>query len=155
MIRKKDKILLKELIEDSRLKIVDLAERAGLTRQSVYSKIHNLKKSGVNFTVDINPEELGLNLKAYMFIQTDPNSKVWRKLTENIKKLREVSQLHCVLGRFDLIAEVVLKDKEQLKEMIKKIQSWHGVKKIETFIVYDTVKFDLKDPFIGVLEELK
>jgi len=151
MIRKKDKILLKELIGDSRLKIVDLAERTGLTRQSVYSKLHSLRKSGVNFTVDINPEELGLNLKAYMFIQADPNSKVWEKLTKNIMKLREVSQLHCVLGRFDLIAEVVLKDKEQLKEMIKKIRNWPGIKKIETFIVYDTVKFDLKDPFIGVL----
>jgi len=152
MIRKKDKILLKELLEDSRLKIVDLAERTGLTRQSVYSKIHNLRKSGVNFTVDINPEELGLNLKAYILIQADSNSEVRKKLTKNIKKLSEVSQLHYVLGRFDMVAEVILKDRKQLKEILKKFQSWHAIKKTETFIVYDTVKFNPKDPFIGVLK---
>ena len=151
MIRKKDKILLKELIEDSRLKIVDLAERTGLTRQSVYSKIHKFRKGGINFTVDINPEELDLNLKAYILIQADVRSEVRKKLTENIKKLKEVSQLHHVLGRFDMIAEVVLKDKKQLKEILKKFQSWPAIKKTETFIVYDTVKFNPKDPLIGVL----
>jgi len=151
MIRKKDKILLKELIEDSRLKIVDLAERTGLTRQSVYSKIHKFRKGGINFTVDINPEELDLNLKAYILIQADVRSEVRKKLTENIKKLKEVSQLHHVLGRFDMIAEVVLKDKKQLKEILKKFQSWPAIKKTETFIVYDTVKFNPKDPLVGIL----
>jgi DNA-binding Lrp family transcriptional regulator len=151
VIRKKDRILLKELIEDSRLKIVDLAERTGLTRQSVYSKIHNLRKNGVNFTVDINPEYLGLNLKAYILIQAEPNSDVRKKLTENIKKLREVSQLHYILGRYDIIAEVILKDRNQLKKILKKFQSWPAIKKTETFIVYDTVKFNLKDPFIVAL----
>jgi len=151
MIRKKDRLLLKELIEDSRLKIVDLSERTGLSRQSIYSKIHNLKNEGVNFTTDINPEKLGLNLKAYILIQVEPNSEVRKKLIEDIKKLREVTQLHYVLGRFDMIAEVVLKDKEQLKELLKKFQSWPMIKKTETFIVYDTVKFDLKDPFVGLL----
>jgi DNA-binding Lrp family transcriptional regulator len=151
MIRKKDRILLKELIEDSRLKIVDLAERTGLSRQSIYSKINKMKSEGVNFTVDINPEEFGLNLKAYILIQVEPNSEVRKKLIEDIKKLREVTQLHYVLGRFDMIIEVVLKDREQLKEILKKFQSWPDIKKTETFIVYDTVKFDLKDPFVGVL----
>jgi len=152
MIRKKDRILLKELIEDSRLKIVDLSERTGLTRQSIYSKIHNLRKSGVNFTTDINPEELGLNLKAYIFIQAESDSEVRKNLTKNIKKLREVSQLHYILGRYDLIIEVVLKNRNHLKEILKKFQSWPAIKKTETFIVYDTVKFNLKDPFIGALE---
>ncbi len=152
MIRKKDRILLKELIEDSRLKIVDLAERTGLTRQSIYSKIHNLRKSGVNFTVDINPEELGLNLKAYIFIQAEADSETRKKLTKNIKKLREVSQLHYILGRYDLIIEVILKNRNHLKEVLKKFQFWPAIKKTETFIVYDTVKFNLKDPFIGALE---
>jgi len=152
MIRKKDKLLLKELIEDSRLKIVDLAERTGLTRQSVYSKIHKFRKQGVNFTIDMIPEEFGLNLKAYILIQVDPNSEVRKRLIENIKKLREVSQLHYVLGRFDIVAEVILKDKKQLKEMLREFQSWPAIKKTETFIVYDTVKFDPKDPFIEVLK---
>jgi DNA-binding Lrp family transcriptional regulator len=153
MIRKKDKILLKELIEDSRLKIVDLSERTGLSRQSIYSKINKLKNEGVNFTVDIKPEALGLNLKAYILIQADTNSEAWKRLTENLKKIREVSQLHCVLGRYDIIAEVVLKDKEQLKKMLENFQSWPEIKKTETFVVYDTVKFNLKDPFIGFLSD--
>jgi len=151
MIRKKDKILLKELIEDSRLKIVDLAERTGLTRQSVYSKIDKLRKGGTNFTVDMNPEDLGLNLKAYILIQAELKSGVRERLTEKIKKLREVSQLHHVLGRFDMIVEVVLKDREQLKVILRKFQSMPAIKKTETFIVYDTVKFNPKDPFIRVL----
>ena len=151
MVRKKDKVLLKELIEDSRLKIVDLAERTGLTRQSVYSKINSLRKSGVSFTVDINPEQLDLNLKAYILIQVESDTEIRKKIIEKIKRLREVSQLHYILGRFDIIIEVVLKDKNHLKDVLKKFQGWPSIEKTETFIVYDTVKFNPKDPFIGVL----
>ena len=123
MIRKKDRVLLKELIKDSRLKIVDLSERTGLTRQSVYSKIHNLRENGVNFTIDINPEDLGLNLKAYILIQADPNSKSRKECTDKIKKLKEVSQLHYVLGRFDIVVEVILKDKELWRKLTENSES--------------------------------
>lgn len=151
MIRKRDRILLKELIENSRLKIVDLSKRTGLTRQSIYSKIHNLRKQGVDFTVDVKPEELGLNLKAYILIQVESDSGVRKRLTDKIKKLKEVSQLHYIVGRSDLIAEVILRDKKHLKEILNKFQSWPLIKKTETFIVYDTIKFNPKDPYIGIL----
>jgi hypothetical protein len=49
------------------------------------------------------------------------------------------------------MVEVILKDRQQLKEILNRFQSWPAVKKTETFIVYDTVKFNPKDPFIGIL----
>jgi len=142
MLNKKDLLLLRELMKDSRQKITDLAVKCGLTRQSVYEKIKEFMNKGVKFTIDLDPKNVGLNLTAYVLIVADPH-----------KEFKEISQIHYILGRFDVIAEVIVKDIDEFRSVLNKIQSLPAVKKTETLMVYETTKRNRIDPLMKAVEE--
>jgi len=151
MLKEKDRLLMKELIEDSRQKINRLAEKCHMTRQSVYTKINSFRRSGVNFTIDINPEKVGLNMKVYILIEAEPQAKFREEADTQIRQFKEVTQVHHTLGRFDIIVEALVKERDDLRNLLKKIHALPAVKKTETFIVYETTKFNMKDPIIEAL----
>ncbi len=153
MLRKKDRLLLKELIKDSRQKIVKLAEKCHMTRQSVYAKINEFRRKGVSFTIDIEPESVGLNLRAYILIVAEPQAKFREEADKKIKRIKGISQVHYVLGRFDIIAEVIVKERKDLRRVLKQIQNLPAVKKTETFIVYETTKYNIKEPLLEALND--
>jgi len=155
MFDNKDLALLKELIKDSRQKITSLAKKCHMTRQSAYAKINELNRKGVEFTVDVNPRELGLKLRAYVLIVAEPQQKFRKETNEIIKDFREISQIHYLLGRFDIIVEAVVRDVEELRGLLRRIQNLPAVKKTETLMVYETTKVDHRDPLRKVLEEDK
>ncbi len=151
MLSKKDLLLLKELVENSRQKITDLAAKCNLTRQSVYEKIKELLNKGVKFTIDIDPKKLGLNLTAYILIVADPHREFRRETDTLIKEFKEVSQIHYILGRFDVIAEVIVKDMDEFRNVLTRIQSLPAVKKTETLMVYETTKRNKTDPLLKAI----
>ena len=153
MLRKKDRLLLKELMKDSRQKIVKLAEKCHMTRQSVYTKINDFRKRGVRFTVEIKPESVGLNLRVYILIVAEPQAKFREEADKKIKGIKGISQVHYVLGRFDIIAEIIVKDREELRKVLRQIQDLPAVKKTETFIVYETTKYNVKGPLLEALSD--
>lgn len=153
MFEKKDLLLLRELMKDSRQKITDLARKCGLTRQSVYEKIKEFSLKGVKFTVDVDPRDVGLNLTAYVLIVADPHSEFRRQTDAIIKEFREVSQIHYILGRFDVIAEVIVKDIGEFRKVLNKIQNLPAVRKTETLMVYETPKRNRLDPMMKAVEE--
>ncbi|MBS7655688.1 Lrp/AsnC family transcriptional regulator [Candidatus Bathyarchaeota archaeon] len=146
-------MLLKELIKDSRQKITDLAVKCSLTRQSVYEKIKEFTNKGIKFTIDLDPKNVGLHLTAYVLIVADPHKEFRRETDNLIKEFKEVSQIHYILGRFDVIAEVIVKDMEEFRSVLNKIQSLPAVKKTETLMVYETTKRNKIDPLMKAIEE--
>jgi len=152
MLRKKDRLLLTELINDSRQKIIKLAGKCHMTRQSVYAKINEYRRRGIKFSIDVGPEEIGLRLKVYILIVAEPQAKFRQEADEILKTFKEVSQVHHVLGRFDIIIEAIVRNRDELTKLLKKIQTLPAVKKTETYIAYETIKFNPKEP---LLEGLK
>jgi DNA-binding Lrp family transcriptional regulator len=151
MLKKKDSLLVKELMENSREKITRLAEKCHMTRQSVYAKINSFRSKGVKFTVDVNPEDVGLNMKVYILIEAEPQAKFREEADIQIRQFKEVTQVHHTLGRFDIIVEALVKERDDLRKLLKKIHALPAVKKTETFIVYETTKFNMRDPIIEAL----
>ena len=144
-------MLLRELIADSRQRIVELSRKCGMTRQSVYNRIRKLRERGVEFTVNLNPRELGLELRAYILITADPNIRFRRETDRIIRQFEEVSQIHYILGRFDIIVEALVKNIDELRSLLRRIQELPAVKKTETLLVYETTKLNGKDPLLRVL----
>jgi len=153
MIREKDRLLLAELMKDSRQKIIKLAKNCHMTRQSVYSKINEYRRRGIKFSIDVNPEDLEMKLKVYILIVAEPQSKFREEADNVLRTFKEVSQVHHILGRFDIIVEAILRNREELTKLLKKIQSLPAVKKTETFIVYETVKLNPKEPLLEGLSK--
>ena len=153
MLDRKDLKLLRELMVDSRQKITELAKKCRLTRQSVYERISEFKLRGMRFTVDVKPRELGLNLIAYILVVADPHREFRRETDRLIKEFKEISQIHYILGRFDVIIEVIVKDIEEFREVLNKVQALPAVRKTETLMVYESTKQDRLDPLLKAIEE--
>lgn len=61
------------------------------------------------------------------------------KIASNtLKKYDEITELHEVFGRFDIIAKVVCEDKAEMKAFVQnKLQIAEGIRDTETLIVND------------------
>lgn len=132
----------------------DMAADIGTTRQTVAKKIELFKKSGLIrlFTIKLDPEKLGLKIRAFILIREDPESEN-KKINENvIKEMPQVTSYYTLFGRYDAVAEVLAKDKTELTNLVKQIRQLKGIKDTETFIIQYIVKDELEDSLYKALE---
>lgn len=153
-IRDLDKKILKQLLKDSRKSLSELATKVGATRQTIAKKIDYFIDSGLvrSFTVILDQEKLGLSIKAYVLIKEEPKSEYREKNEMMIKGLPEVASFYYLFGRYDAVAEVLVKDKEELTNLVKRIHKLEGIRETETLIVHSVVKDDMDDPYFKILE---
>lgn len=153
MIDKKDKKLLVELLKDGRESFSDLARSCRMTRQSIFSRVKSLKRKGVirNFTVNLDYQKLGLNIKAYVLISADPLGRFRERAIKTLTQLPQVSQIHIMFGRFDFLVEVMVKDINELSSLLAKIHELEMINKTETMIVYKNIKYNIQHPVENAL----
>lgn len=153
MIDKKDKKILIELLKDGRESFADLARSCKMTRQSIFSRIKSLKRNGIikNFTVNIDEKKLGLNLKAYILISADPSEEFREKAGKILAQSPQFSQIHRLFGRFDFLIEVLVKDVNELSDIIEEIHKLEMVNRTETMIVNRSIKYNVQHPIESAL----
>lgn len=153
MIDKKDKKLLTELLKDGRESFSGLAKSCRMTRQSIFSRVKSLKRRGVirNFTVNLDHQKIGLNIKAYILISAEPLGKFRDKAMKILMQFPQISQIHILFGRFDFLVEVAVKDIDELSSLLGKIHELEMVNKTETMIVYKNIKYDIQHPIENAL----
>jgi DNA-binding Lrp family transcriptional regulator len=154
MIENKDRKILGELLKNGRISFSDLGRKCHMTRQSVFSRIKSLEHKGIikNFTVNLNEKKLGLNLKAYVLVESGPFRESKNNPFNSLKSLPQISEIHNLFGRYSFLIEVFVKDIDELKEIVKKIREIEHVRRTETMIVYNTEKYMPQHPIEGILK---
>jgi Lrp/AsnC family transcriptional regulator for asnA, asnC and gidA len=153
MIDKKDKKILVELIKDGRKSFADLARSCKMTRQSIFSRIKSLRRKGIikNFTVSLDQQKLGLNIKAYILISAYPSERSREKASEILVKFPQITQIHKLFGRFDFLIEVLAKDINELSNIVGEIHKLEIINRTETMIVRKNIKYDIQHPIENIL----
>ncbi|NQE54135.1 hypothetical protein C5S29_11130 [ANME-1 cluster archaeon GoMg3.2] len=62
-------------------------------------------------------------------------------------------KIQLLFGRFDFFLELLFRDKEEMTEFLRLMQSFGAVERTETFIVYQTMKDKPEDPLLVCLCE--
>jgi len=153
MLNEKDKKILKELIINGRISYADLGRKVHMTRQSVYSRIKSLQHRGIisGFTVNVDKKKLGLNIIAYILM--DAELKAFKsKEIESLIQLPQITEIHHIFGRHNIILEVRAKDMNELSDLIKKIHEFPYIRKTETLIVHTTRKYKPQHAVEGILK---
>jgi len=145
---------LRELLKNGRISFANLGRKCHMTRQSVFSRIKSLKNKGIikNFTVNISKKKIGLNVVAYILIDTEPLREFKRDELKNLINLPQISEIHHIYGRYSFIMEIYAKDMDELSGIIKKIHELKYVRRTETLIVYCTEKYMPQHPVEGILK---
>lgn len=127
-----DARLLIALAEDPRRTIVALAEKLGISRNTVQARMAQLEKKEVFLSFDrrINPVTVGYPLMAFISVHIEQ-----QKLAEIVAKLAgipEIIQAHGLSGQADLLVRVVCIDAEDLFRVNGKILGCDGVQRADT-----------------------
>ena len=112
-----------------------LSKKVNINASVVYSRIKRLIKRGLikKFTVIINDEALGLNVKALTGINMD--SKLRDNVLNELFKVPEVREVSEVTGRFDVLVTMNARSLDEMHQLIsEKVGRIEGVQKTETFI---------------------
>src|SRR5574341_1071154 len=127
--------ILSELAKDASISVPRLSKRINVNASVVYSRIKRLVKKGLikKFTIVINDEALGFNVKALTGINMD--SKLRDNVLNELFKIPEVREVSEVTGRFDILVTMTSRTLDDMHQLIsEKIGRIEGVQKTETFI---------------------
>jgi DNA-binding Lrp family transcriptional regulator len=127
-----DLALLEALADDPRGSYVALADRLGLSRNTVQAHMTQLEASGAFLPFDrrIDPEPLGYPLSA--FITVTVRQKEIARIVEDIARIPEVLQALGMSGTSDLMVQVVSRDAHDLFRIDGEILAIDGVERTET-----------------------
>jgi Lrp/AsnC family transcriptional regulator, regulator for asnA, asnC and gidA len=127
--------ILSELARDASISVPRLSKKINVNSSVVYSRIKRLVKRGLikKFTIVINDEALGSNVKALTGINMD--SKLRDNVLNELFKIPEVREVAEVTGRFDVLVTMNARSLDEMHQLIsEKIGRVEGVQKTETFI---------------------
>lgn len=127
-----DRTLLAELSTDPRATVVALADRLGLSRNTVQARMSRLEASGafLSFERSIDPTPLGYPIEA--FISVHVRQKRLAEVVGEIAAIPEVIQAHGLSGTVDLLVRVVCRDAHDLFRIDGAILAIDDVERTET-----------------------
>jgi DNA-binding Lrp family transcriptional regulator len=136
-----DVAILAELRRDGRMSIRLLAERVHISRANAYARIARMVQDGTiaGFTVEVDPQQLGLGTTAYVAITIDQTA--WRTVSAGMREIPYVEHFALIGGDHDVLALVRAPDNAALRDVVlDRIQSIPGVRTSRTWLVFEEAR---------------
>jgi Lrp/AsnC family transcriptional regulator for asnA, asnC and gidA len=132
--------IIEALQKDGRVAFAQIAEQLNVSPGMIRLRYNRLIEEGYLKVVAItNPLRMGFKTMAMIGIRADGSKLL--EVAEKISKLDEVIYLVISSGRFDLFAEVVCRDHEDLLRFItEKLSTIDGLRESESFMHLKIVK---------------
>lgn len=127
--------ILSELNDDPRAPVISLADRAGLSRNTVQARLSRLEAERVlrPFERRIDPACIGYPLTAY--ILTNVTQRKLATIARALAAVPEVLEVLGLSGAVDLLVQVVARDADDLYRIAGQILDIDGVEKTTTSLV--------------------
>jgi DNA-binding Lrp family transcriptional regulator len=131
--------LLAALSGDPRATVVALADRLGLSRNTVQARMARLERGGVflSFERSISSTALGFPLEAFIHVQL--RQVEIPRITEELAGIPEVVHAHGLSGQMDLLVRVACRDARHLFDVDARVLAIEGVERTETHLVMGEV----------------
>ena len=116
-----DHQLLDALQKDIGLSQIELAERTGMSRTSVWRRVRELEDSGLieARVALLNPRELGFQIHVLLSVSMVEHSDKTRKVFEShVASLPEVMECFSVSGDRDYLLQIISKDMESYNDFL-------------------------------------
>jgi Lrp/AsnC family transcriptional regulator, regulator for asnA, asnC and gidA len=135
-----DRYLVEALRKDGRVPFAQVAEQLGVSPGMIRQRYSRLLEQGYLKVIAItNPVQHGLKTMAMIGIRTDGIRML--QVADQIARLEEVIYLFVASGRFDILAEVVCRDHDDLLRFLtERLYAIEGVRETETFMNLRIVK---------------
>lgn len=131
--------LLAALSSDPRATVVALAEKLGLSRNTVQARMARLERAGVFLSYEraISSAALGFPIEA--FVSVIVRQADLPRISQELALIPEIVQVHGLSGQVDLLVRVACRDTQHLFETDARILAIDGVERTETSLVMGEV----------------
>jgi Lrp/AsnC family transcriptional regulator len=142
---------LEALQDDVSLSQIELAERSGLSRTSVWRRMRELEEAGVieSRVALLNPEALGLQIHVLLSVSMVKHSDETRRAFEvHVENLPEVMECFSVSGERDYLLQIISRNMESYNEFLNtKILHHASVHSASSSFALRRVKYTTAVPF--------
>jgi Lrp/AsnC family transcriptional regulator len=150
-LSKPERKLLKALQQNVTLSQIELAERSGLSRTSVWRSIRELEDAGViqNKVALLDPKALGLQIHVLLSVTMVAHSdKIRQSFETHVEDLPEVMECFSVSGERDYVLQIISRDMESYNEFLNaKILHHASVHSASSSFALRRVKYTTALPF--------
>lgn len=130
-----DARLLLALSADPRTSALALAERLGLSRNTVQARLARLDLAAVQLRLD--PAELGYPITAYVGMQL--RQRLLDEVADELARVPEVIEVLGISGETDLLVQVAARDGDDLYRVAGRLLAIDGVERTTTSLVMRTL----------------
>jgi DNA-binding Lrp family transcriptional regulator len=133
-----DRRLVTLLLEDGRLPVNELAQRANVSRATAYNRFDRLRADGVlaGFTAVVPPEKVGLGVAALVLVNVDQQH--WGRTRDALLDLPGLEYLALTSGQFDMVVLVRVADIAALRDVVLvRLHAVKGVRSTQTVFVLE------------------
>lgn len=146
-----DRKLLMALQQNLNLSQIELAERSGLSRTSVWRRVRELEDAGMidGRVALLNPKSLGLQFHVLLSVSMVQHSdRTRRSFEEHVQQLPEVMECFSVSGERDYVLQIIARDMESYNEFLNtKILHHASVHSASSSFALRRVKYTTALPF--------
>jgi DNA-binding Lrp family transcriptional regulator len=134
-----DARLLLALAESPRATVLALAQRVGLSRNTVQARLATLEARGVLTTFErrIDPAALGYPLTAFVTVQV--TQRMLAEVADALDRVPEVVEVLGISGQTDLLVQLVARDADDLYRISGQLLATTGVERTTTSLVMRTL----------------
>ncbi len=134
-----DKEILRNLMDDARKPILQIANKIGISGAAIHQRLRKLEEAGVisGSKFIVNNKVLGYKTMAFIGVYLEKAASNFEAVKE-LKKIPEILECHYTTGNWSILIKIICRDNEHLMQLLnKKIQPIYGVSRTETFISLD------------------
>ncbi len=128
-----DRILLEQLVKDSRQPLKQLAAAVSLSPSSVHDRIARMQSAGIirRFTIETSELQDRLGAVLHLKLTRTPDYSV----VGAVVAMPEVVRCYALAGDIDLMAELSCATTQELNTARDRIAAIAGVKSVTTFLI--------------------
>lgn len=139
-----DRKIVSVLTEDGRASVETVAEQINLSPTPTRRRIRRLEQAGIikAYRAEIDPEECGLELAAYVFINlSSRDRKSIAEFEQQVALLPEIQRCDLITGTHDYILTVRQANMKAYNRYLREVLAeLPGVRGIETSVVIGEIK---------------
>jgi Lrp/AsnC family transcriptional regulator, regulator for asnA, asnC and gidA len=126
------RLIIEQLQQDGRRSYAAIAKAIGLSEPAVRQRVQRLIESGAMQVVAVtDPMSLGFRSQTMIGIRCNENPQ---RVADLLAAMEAIDYVVITAGSFDLLAEAVCADDDELLEILSQVRSLPGVTTTETFV---------------------
>jgi Lrp/AsnC family leucine-responsive transcriptional regulator len=141
-----DQRILAELRADGRISMSALADRVGVSRATVYTRVENLLATGVitGFSARVDPALVGFGICTLVFVTVRPQT--WAAFRGRVAEMPQVEYCAVTTGEHDAMLLVRAVDVAEVHHFVTEVLSvLPEIRAVESVLVMDEV---LRRPYL-------